>query len=100
MQSKLPPTPALLLSSHHTLVVYYEVTMVLARFQRMSGLLAATTLMVFLAGCALGTGPMPGPTPTPAPPGQGLTALNHIVFMAQENRSFDTYFGHLNDYRA
>jgi phospholipase C len=27
-------------------------------------------------------------------------AINHIVFMAQENRSFDSYFGHLNDYRV
>jgi phospholipase C len=29
-----------------------------------------------------------------------VTAINHIIFMAQENRSFDTYFGHLDDYRA
>lgn len=29
----------------------------------------------------------------------GITALNHIVFMLQENRSFDHYFGKLNDYR-
>ncbi|HWC19952.1 MAG TPA: alkaline phosphatase family protein [Terriglobales bacterium] len=28
-----------------------------------------------------------------------ITALNHIVFMFQENRSFDHYFGHLNTYR-
>jgi phospholipase C len=25
--------------------------------------------------------------------------INHIVFMLQENRSFDNYFGKLNDYR-
>lgn len=30
----------------------------------------------------------------------GIEAINHIIFMLQENRSFDTYFGHLNDYRA
>jgi len=30
----------------------------------------------------------------------GLTAINHIIFMLQENRGFDHYFGHLNDYRA
>jgi phospholipase C len=28
------------------------------------------------------------------------TSINHIVFMVQENRSFDNYFGKLNDYRA
>ena len=26
--------------------------------------------------------------------------LNHVIFMMQENRSFDSYFGKLNDYRA
>jgi phospholipase C len=30
----------------------------------------------------------------------GIGAVNHIIFMLQENRSFDTYFGKLNDYRA
>lgn len=29
----------------------------------------------------------------------GITNVNHIIFMAQENRSFDHYFGKLNDYR-
>jgi phospholipase C len=29
----------------------------------------------------------------------GLTSINHIIFMLQENRSFDHYLGHLNDYR-
>jgi hypothetical protein len=28
-----------------------------------------------------------------------LAAVNHVVFMLQENRSFDTYFGQLNAYR-
>ena len=27
-----------------------------------------------------------------------ITSLNHIIFMAQENRSFDTYFGQLPSY--
>jgi phospholipase C len=26
--------------------------------------------------------------------------VNHIIFMMQENRSFDSYFGKINDYRA
>lgn len=38
--------------------------------------------------------PPPPPTPT------DITALNHIIFMFQENRSFDHYFGHLNTYRV
>ncbi|MBV9073735.1 MAG: hypothetical protein JOZ10_08900 [Acidobacteria bacterium] len=29
-----------------------------------------------------------------------LSAVNHIIFMAEENRSFDSYFGKLNEYRA
>jgi phospholipase C len=35
-------------------------------------------------------------------PGQSnpeLQPINHIIFMAQENRSFDHYFGNLNSYR-
>lgn len=38
-----------------------------------------------------------GATFTPA---QGLNLLNHIVFLAQENRSFDHYFGALREYWA
>ena len=33
--------------------------------------------------------------PTPS----GITAVNHVIFMLQENRTFDTYFGMLNPYR-
>ncbi len=39
------------------------------------------------------------PTPTPSPTPSGITAVNHIIFMLQENRSFDAYFGMLNPYR-
>jgi phospholipase C len=39
-----------------------------------------------------------GSTP---PPGNGqLSQINHIVWMLQENRSFDMYFGSLNAYRS
>jgi len=31
---------------------------------------------------------------------QGLSKIKHIIFMAQENRSFDDYFGMLGAYRA
>src|SRR5437016_4026105 len=42
--------------------------------------------------------PTPSPTPTPAP-SPGIKSIQHIVFMHQENRSFDHYFGNLNNYR-
>ena len=51
-------------------------------------------------GTTGGTGSI---TPTPGPnngPTGDISAINHIIFMSQENRSFDSYFGHLNDYRA
>jgi phospholipase C len=39
--------------------------------------------------------------PTPVNPRASLqNSVNHIIFMMQENRSFDSYFGKLNDYRA
>jgi len=33
-------------------------------------------------------------------PGTGISSVSHIIIMMQENRSFDHYFGHLNEYRA
>lgn len=53
-----------------------------------------------LTGCQ-GLG-VPGnlvPTPTPTPAGS-LQSVNHIIFMMQENRSFDAYFGKINDFRS
>jgi phospholipase C len=44
------------------------------------------------------TPPVAGATPTPAP--GTIQAVNHIIFMMQENRSFDAYFGKMNDHRA
>src|SRR5437868_9008885 len=47
-----------------------------------------------------------GSTPVASTPGPNngptgdVSAINHIIFMSQENRSFDTYFGHMNEYRA
>ncbi len=43
--------------------------------------------------------PSPSPTPTPTPP-PTLQSVNHIIFMMQENRAFDTYFAKINDYRS
>ncbi len=53
-------------------------------------------LAIILAACG-GTDPKPA-APNPATPGS-TTAVNHIVYMMQENRSFDHYFGQLNAYR-
>lgn len=51
-----------------------------------------------LTGCA-GVGLGGSPTPTPAP-GVGIQNVNQIIFMMQENRSFDVYFAKMNDFRA
>src|SRR5690242_19908708 len=63
----------------------------------------AFLLLLLLTGCAgLGVssgGPTPTPTPSATPVGS-LQSVNHIIFMMQENRSFDAYFGKINDYRA
>ncbi|PYY00460.1 MAG: hypothetical protein DMG63_06005 [Acidobacteria bacterium] len=67
---------------------------------------------VLMSGCMgmkdSGGSQSPSPLPSPgtgnngggnsAPPAN-ITVLNHIVFMFQENRSFDHYFAHLNSYR-
>lgn len=45
---------------------------------------------MILAGCG-GVTTLPGNTPH---------QVNHIIFMMQENRSFDAYFAKLNDYRT
>ena len=71
-------------------------------------LLAAAVCIALMSGC-MGLNGSGSGTPSPSPgtgntgggngsPGN-ITALNHIVFMFQENRSFDHYFAHLNSYR-
>jgi phospholipase C len=65
--------------------------------------LALVFSLIVLAGCGSGAfsggGGGPAPTPTPSPTSATLqTSVNHIIIMAQENRSFDTYFGHLMQY--
>ncbi len=63
--------------------------------------------MALLLACARGPEAPPPPsggtggnTTPPPPPGNGsITQIKHIVWMLQENRSFDNYFGKLNDYR-
>jgi phospholipase C len=54
----------------------------------------ALGIALLLAGCARGL--VDGPTSVSS---GNIAAVNHVVFMLQENRSFDTYFGQLNTYR-
>jgi len=66
-------------------------------------LICFTSVALLLSSCAFiskapGSGGGSGPG-APGPTGD-VTKLNHIVFLAQENRSFDSYFGALRDYWA
>lgn len=64
---------------------------------RKNGLFLICAGLILLCGCAGITGAgSPSPTPTPG----SLQSVNHIIFEMQENRSFDAYFGKMNDYRA
>lgn len=59
---------------------------------------ACCFILVFaLCGCgAYKRGGLPSNTNPPA----SLSSIHHIIFMAQENRSFDSYFGALREYWA
>jgi phospholipase C len=62
-------------------------------------LATASAFLLGLAGCrglVNGSGVEAGNKPNP----QLNQNVNHIIFMIQENRSFDHYFGHLNAYRV
>lgn len=66
--------------------------------RRIAALCCVVPLSLLMSACqGLGGGSAPTPTPTPA---GSLNSINHIVLFMQENRSFDTYFGQLNAYRA
>ena len=58
--------------------------------------------LLFLVGCqGLTKSATTTPPPTPPPTGGTLqTSVNHIIFIAQENRSFDHYFGTMRQYWA
>jgi len=66
-------------------------------------MIAALAFCLIMAGCggmAPNTDPTtPPPSQTPPPPPADITVVNHIIFMMQENQSFDRYFGQLNAYR-
>jgi phospholipase C len=58
-----------------------------------------SSICLFLSGC----GAIGHPTPVgsgPPPNSANVTVINHIIFLAQENRSFDHYFGALRGYWA
>lgn len=72
---------------------------------------AARVLTLLLVGILAGCGgmtqshsdPPPNnnpPPPPPPPPAGSLNDVNHIIYMLQENRDFDHYFGQLNNYRT
>ncbi|HEU4417140.1 MAG TPA: alkaline phosphatase family protein [Candidatus Angelobacter sp.] len=65
-----------------------------------STFLLALTVLTGCGGIGSGSGgSSPAPTPGTTPSGS-IQSVNHIIFMMQENRSFDAYFGKINDYRA
>lgn len=53
----------------------------------------ATAMALLLSGCTA----VPGVKPVG---GQNPAAINHIILLVQENRSFDHYFGQLRQYWA
>jgi phospholipase C len=71
-------------------------------YSRNAGYCCVVLLALLISACAglrAGPGPTPSPTPTPAIGTGDIHSLNHIILMYQENRSFDHYFGNLNNYR-
>lgn len=78
---------------------------------RLSCSLVCFVFLLSLSGCGgvSAGGPTPTPTPSPSPSATPTptpvptsatlqNSVNHIIILAQENRSFDHYFGHLMQY--
>ncbi len=68
-------------------------------YRRALGCCSVVVLSLLMSACQ-GLGGGSSPTPTPTPLAGSLNSINHIVLFMQENRSFDTYFGQLNAFRA
>jgi phospholipase C len=72
------------------------------RARKLSSVERAVSLIIVsvgMTGCGGGNGSGSGAaSPQPDPPLN--QSINHIIFMVQENRGFDHYFGHLPDYWA
>jgi phospholipase C len=68
--------------------------------RRIPNLFPVLALTFLTTGCGL-TEKSPGPATNQSPgdPLGDITAVNHIVYMLQENQTFDHYFGQLNNYR-
>jgi phospholipase C len=65
----------------------------MSRLRNYTAVYGLSALCLTLCGCGAIGHPVPAST-------QNVTVLNHIVFLAQENRSFDHYFGALRGYWA
>jgi phospholipase C len=65
---------------------------------RFGALLVYAVFAMLVIGCG-GVSSKSKPGPTPGPPPAGITAVNHVVILLQENRSFDHYFGQMTAYR-
>src|SRR5947208_15884996 len=60
---------------------------------------ARRALVVALSIIMSACGGLVSKTPSTNTAAGSVTAVNHIIYMMQENRSFDHYFGQLNAYR-
>src|SRR5438309_6662433 len=72
------------------------------RYRCVSALALVSTVVLVLCSCGGGASSSnSGSVIQPSPSTPGLSqSVNHIIFMAQENRGFDHYFGKLPDYWA
>ena len=69
---------------------------------RIAGFVLLAAMAMLLSGCQglSSSTNTPAPPSPPPPPPQGLDQVNHIIFMSQENRGFEHYFGSLRQYWA
>ncbi len=58
-----------------------------------------TTTTTYTAEASASTGPLSTTATVTVIPASSLNAVSHVIFMLQENHSFDNYFGMLNPYR-
>jgi len=71
------------------------------KYCKKSFALCGLALLVIFSACqGIVGGPPQIPLPPPNPNATFDNSVNHIIFMMQENRSFDAYFGKLNDFRS
>lgn len=71
--------------------------MILDRTCRLCAVALMLALLISICACQ---GLPSRNTKPPIPQNPAVSSINHIIFMAQENRSFDSYFGHLPQYWA